>query len=343
MHSATRLIILTAILLLTASCEEQDSLTLAPEWQAETIITWKDELPDMQAFSQDGKTLFVSCETRGNMLSPSLVRIDLETGKKQTLLYGLDRADGLKMDRNGDLWLGEEVPDGLVIRIASPADIAPEQRLDRERLLASHEGITPILAAGRFSHEGLTLSADGKQLYLADEWSEGCLYRLTLESRQLHVLHPSRGWLKIDTPGEARLRAEVLHGRYFDRLEDMELLPDGRILMAETGSKGKPGHIWVLDDRGAKPMLAPYLEDKRIRHPDNLEWDEEHALLWISDDSSPSILWAWNGKRVTEVASHRFAEITGIESGPGGNIYFNLQHNTFGPDATLRIRKTAGK
>lgn len=338
MLSTPRLFILITILVATTSCEEREGLSLAPEWQVETVVTWKDELPDMLAFSKDGNTLFVSCETRANMLSPSLVRIDLKTGRKQTLLYGLDRADGLKMDQHGDLWLGEEVPDGLIVHIASPAQIAPEQRLDRERLRAGHDYITPIPAAGRFSHEGLAFSQNGEYLYLADEWSEGCLYRLTLAERKLEVLHPQEGWLKIATPIDARLRAEILHGRYFDRLEDMELLPDGRILMAETGSTGKNGRIWMLDDRGTKPTLTPYLENAKIQHPDNLEWDEERKLLWISDDSSPSVLWTWNGKQLTEVASHRLAEITGIESAPDGSIYFNLQHNAFGPDATLRIR-----
>jgi len=316
---------------------------LAPAWQSEVISQWQDELPDMLILSGDEKTLFVSCETASNMLSPSLVRIGLETGKREILLYGLDRADGLKMDRHGDIWLGEEVADGLVVHITSPATVTPEQRLDRNRLVSSHPAILSMPATGRFSHEGMAFSKDGQYLYLADEWSEGCLYRLTLESGELFVLHHTKGWLHINTPHDARFKAEVLHGRLFDRLEDMEPLPDGRILMAETASKGKQGRIWVLDDSGTSPELAPYLEYADISHPDNLEWDSKRGWLWITDDNSPSSLWAWDGKNMTQVASHRFAEITGVESGADGSIYFNLQHNSFGPDMTIRIKQTPGE
>lgn len=193
----------------------------------------------------------------------------------------------------------------------------------------------------------MVFSKDGKYLYLADEWIEGCLYRFTLKTKLLQVYHSSKGWLRINTPVDARFKAEVLHGKYFSRLEDMELLPDGRVLMAETGSKKSQGRIWVLDDRGsddgAMPKLSSYLEHSDISHPDNLEWDQKRSWLWITDDSSPSKLWAWDGKKLMQIASHRFAEITGVESSPDGSIYFNLQHNTFGPDLTLRIKNRSEK
>ncbi|MDT8376649.1 MAG: hypothetical protein RQ867_07930 [Mariprofundaceae bacterium] len=328
-----------SILLLATSCSQDSGLTLSPEWQSGIITQWQDELPDMLVLSKDGKTLFISCEASANMLSPSLVRIDLETGKKETLLYGLDRADGLKMDQRGDLWLGEEVADGLIYRISSPEKIDAEQRLDRDRLVSSHAGITPVLSAGRFSHEGMAFSKDWQYLYLADEWKEGCLYRFEIKTKQLHVFHSSKGWLHINTPEDSRFKAEVLHGKYFDRLEDMELLPDGRVLMAETGS----GQIWVLDDRGTTPKLAPYLKHPEIQYPDNLEWDQKRQWLWITNDSSPSNLWAWDGKNMMQIASHRFAEITGVESAADGSVYFNLQHNSFDSDLTLNIKNRLRK
>jgi len=338
-----RLIPFTAILILATSCTADAGLDLTPGWQVDVISEWQDEKPDMLVLSGDGKTLFVSCETTADMLSPSLVRIDLEKGERQTMLYGLNRGDGLKMDRHGDLWLGEEVEDGRIYKIISPERIAAEQRLDRARLVSSHPDIAPILSAGRFSHEGLAFSLDGKHLYLADEWKEGCLYRYEPASGRLEVFHGSKGWLKINTPDDSRFKAEVLHGKYFDRLEDMELLPDGRILMAETGSKSSRGRILVLDDRGPTPRLFPYLEHPELNHPDNLEWDQKRNWLWITDDSSPSELWAWDGKKMMRIAAHRSAEITGVESGPDGAVYFNLQHNAFGPDSTLKIRPTREK
>lgn len=293
--------------------------------------------------SEDGKTLFVSCETTADMLSPSLARIDLESGERQIMLYGLNRGDGLKMDHDGDLWLGEEVADGRIYKIGSPQRIPAEQRVDRNRLVSSHPDIAPILSAGRFSHEGLAFSLDGKHLYLADEWKEGCLYRYTLATGLLEVFHSSKGWLTINTPDDSRFKAEVLHGKHFNRLEDLETLPDGRILLAETGSKNDHGRIWILDDRKSKPTIEHYFEHSELIHLDNLEWDDQRNLLWITADHSPSVLWHWDGKMLTQVASHSFGEITGVESGHDGSIYFNLQHNTFGPDLTLKIVRLSEK
>lgn len=336
-------ILFTAILMLATSCTTDTGLDLAPGWQVEVISKWQDEKPDMLVFSNDSKTLFVSCETTADMLSPSLARIDLKSGERETMLYGLNRGDGLKMDQHGDLWLGEEVEDGHIYKITSPERIPAEQRSDRARLVSSHPDIAPILSAGRFSHEGLAFSLDGKHLYLADEWKEGCLYRYTLSTGLLEVFHSSKGWLKINTPDDSRFKAEVLHGKYFNRLEDLETLPDGRILLAETGSNSDHGRIWILDDRKNKPAIEHYFEHSDLIHPDNLEWDEKRNLLWITADHSPSALWRWDGKVLTQIASHSFGEITGIESSRDGSLYFNLQHNTFGPDLTLRITSTTGK
>jgi len=334
-----RLFTLLLITPLLASCSSEIDLTTAPEWKVEQIMEWDEALPDMLLLSKDEKQLYVTCETVANMLAPSLARIDLEKKTKEILILGLARADGLKMDSKGDLWLGEETEDGLIIRISSPESFPPGQRLDRDRLVSSHTDITPILNAGRFSHEGLAFSKDGKFLYLADECIEGCLYRMSLVSGKLEVLHKTKGWLHINTPNEARFKAEVLHGRLFMRLEDMETLPDGRILMAETGSKASKGRIWILDDRGDSPQITVYLESPEIFHPDNLEWDHKRSWLWITDDHSPSNLWAYDGSKLHKIASHNSAEITGVESSSDGGIYLNLQHRRFGSDLTLRLKK----
>ena len=338
-----RWMIAALIPLFTVACEQVNGFALAPQWQSEVVAQWQDELPDMLLLSQDYQTLFVSCETRTNMLSPSLVRIDLESGTKETLLYGLNRADGLKMDLHGNIWLGEEVEDGLIIHISSPANMPPEQRFDRDRLIGSLANVTSILAAGRFSHEGMIFSKDGQYLYLADEWQEGCLYRFEIKTNKLQVLHSQKGWLAITTPENARLRAEVLHGQYFDRMEDMELLPDGTILVAETASSNEQGRIWRLDDRGEKPQISLYLKSETITHPDNLDWDEKRQWLWITDDSSTSKLLAWDGKTVTQIATHSSGEITGVENSSDGSLYINIQHDIFGPDLTLKIEPVQGQ
>ncbi|MDQ7010387.1 MAG: hypothetical protein Q9M29_01065 [Mariprofundaceae bacterium] len=325
------------LLMLLGACDHGHGLTTAPEWKAETIAEWNDARPDMLVLSGDKRFLFVSFETRQNQLAPSLGRINLHAGEQEILLYGLARADGLKMDQSGKLWIGEEVADGEIWTIHEPEMLPAGQRVDRNRHVASHQDIVAVPSAGRFSHEGLAFSNDGRYLYLADEWIEGCLYRFILKEQKLQVLHKSRGWLDIERAGEARLYAEKSHGRIFRRLEDMEPLPDGRILMAETGRDGEHGRILALDNRGDAPVVSLFLADTRLHHPDNLEWDEKRGWLWITDDDEPSVLWAWDGKELQRIAWHDHAEITGVESAADGAIYVNLQGRSFDPDLTVRL------
>ncbi|MDX8388721.1 MAG: hypothetical protein R8M46_09370 [Ghiorsea sp.] len=333
-HSMMNLSVLFLFLLsATVSYANDSGLELSQGWKAEIITECGDDMPDMLLLSADKKSLYQSCETKENMLSPSLARIDLKTGKRDILIYGLGRADGMRFAPDGAIWLGEEQPDGLVWRIENPDALVQEQRADRHRLVSSSKFINAVVDAGRFSHEGLTFSADGQNLYLADEWKEGCLYKLNLSKRKLQVFHKDKGWLTIKNKDDARSEAERLHATWFNRLEDMELMSDGRVLISETGT----GKILVLDDRKKKPTVIKFLQHADIEHPDNLEWDEKRGWLWLSDDSVPSELWTWDGKNFQRIASHSSAEITGIESGPDGTIYFNLQHRRFAPDLTMRM------
>ncbi|MDX8410412.1 MAG: hypothetical protein R8K46_00870 [Mariprofundaceae bacterium] len=326
------------LILLLPGCQEGTGIWLADGWREETVAECADDWPDMLLLSANGRFLYQTCEKRANQLSPSLARIDLQSGKRGILLYGLDRADGIRMSADGSLWIGEETGDGLVWRITQPELLPPEQRVDRIRLAASDKRIRPVPAAGRMLHEGLSFSRDQKFLYLADEWAEGCLYRLHLAEDRLQVFHDKNGWLDITNPAQARIEAERLHGRLFERPEDMELLPDGRILIAETGNGDNTGRILALTDSDSAPTIAVYLEDARIHHPDNLDRDAARNWLWISDDDKPSHLWAWDGKALSEIARHGMAEITGVESAADGAIYINLQRRIGGPDLTLRLR-----
>jgi len=324
---------LVFFLLLTACESGNGGIRLAEGWRAEMIAECGDERPDMLVLSTDGRFLFQSCEGKANLLTPSLARIELATGRRDILLYGLHRADGLSMAPDGSLWVGEEAADGHVWHVRDAAGLAPGQRADRQRLTSSSDQVRPVVMAGRFAHEGIAFSVDGRFAYLADEWKEGCVYRLRLRDRRLQVLHVAKGWLDIADPQEARIQAERLHGQIFNRIEDMERLPDGRILMAETDA----GRILVLDDRHGFPHVATFLQDRRIAHPDNLEWDARRGWLWITDDSRPSQVWAWDAKSLHRIAWHESSELTGLESDDAGNIYLNVQYRWFWPALTLRL------
>ncbi|HKI62189.1 MAG TPA: hypothetical protein VKA31_07835 [Mariprofundaceae bacterium] len=329
---------MTAILtLLLSSCTLGSiDIDLAPGWKAQSMAVWRQAHPDMMALSQDGTWLYITGETQASMLAPSLMAIHLPSGRHQVLLSGLNRADGLKLAPDGSLWIGEEFDAGQVWRIAEPDTFPAEQVIDRTSLSSTNLALTPMPWAGRFSHEGIAFSKDQRYAYLADEHPEGSLYRLNLKTKELQVLHPEGGWLPIRDPDDARGEAKALHASRFNRLEDMETLPDGKILLAETGT----GKILMLDDTAQKPAVAVWLQRSEIRHPDNLAWDAKRGWLWITDDDIPSRLWAWTGNRLMQIASHKKAEITGVLVHED-KVYLNLQLKQNGTELTLNITETA--
>jgi len=307
-------------------------LELEAGWQQRSVAVWRNSKPDMLALSPGGKWLYVSCETKANRNAPSLTAINLETGRQYFLIFGLMRADALKFAPDGSLWIGEEFPEGLIWRIPDIDKLPPEQTVDRLSLTASHASIVPFRAAGKFAHEGLTFSHDERFAYLADEHKAGGIYRLDLAARSLSVLDESLQWRKVSDPDEARATARHLQAATFNRLEDMETMPDGRILLAETGT----GKVLVLSDHGTKASIETLLQDERIAHPDNLAWDEKRQLLWLTDDDKPSALWTWDGRSIHRIALHRTAEITGVLP-IGDEIYINLQGGKNGSELTVRL------
>jgi len=306
-------------------------LKLNSGWHARSVVVWRNAHPDMLALSPDGKWLYVSCETQASEDSPSLAVINLKTSRHQILISGLMRADGLKFAPDESLWIGEEFSQGLIWRIADADRFPIEQKVDRAQMISSHPALAPFYAAGRFSHEGIAFSRDKQFAYLADEAVKGSLYRLNLHTHHMQVLLTDAGWKAVSNPSH---QAQQLQARTFNRIEDMETLPDGRILMAETGT----GKILALNDGGKQPVIAAYLYDRRIAHPDNLAWDATRQWLWITDDSKPSALWVWNGQKLLRIATHQHAEITGVLP-IGKAVYINLQHHSNGPELTLRLNE----
>ena len=327
---------LVFLLFLTACNMDAIELEVADGWKVRSVAVWRNARPDMLALSPGGKWLYISCETNASLSSPSLMAIRRSDGHRQLLLSGLMRADALKFAPDGSLWVGEEFPQGLIWRIAEPDSLPVEQKVFRQRLKTTHDAIAPFMPAGRFSHEGLSFSHDGRFAYLADENPRGGIYRLTLANHRLEVLDRDMRWRHIHNPDEAPLEAARLNAATFNRIEDMETLPDGRLAMAETGT----GKVLVLRDDAKSAHLSTLLHDARIAHPDNLAWDAHRKWLWITDDSKPSALWAWNGRTATRIALHKAAEITGVLPLEDG-VYLNLQGGEKGFELTVKLLETS--
>ncbi len=310
-------------------------IELAEGWRAQSLAAWRHVHPDMMAASANGHTIYISCETAASLSSPSLIALHADNGRSAILIRGLHRADGLKYAPDGSLWIGEEFDQGLIWRIAEPDRLPADQLIDRARMDISHAAIAPLRWAGRFSHEGIAFSRDGIHAFLADEHPAGALYRVNLRTHRLEALGRDGRWLAIDEPDDARALAKRLGARSFNRIEDMETLPDGRVLLAETGA----GKVLALTDHGDRAAISTFLARPELRHPDNLAWDAARGWLWITDDDTPSRLWAWNGRRLIAIASHPKAEITGVMADKRG-VFINLQRKSGILEVTLRLNET---
>lgn len=185
-------------------------------------------------------------------------------------------------------------------------------------------------AMGRFSHEGALLLADERTVYLLDDYAPGILFKFVahrprdLSSGRLYAYQQQGAggrWLPLppdyEALAEARRTALSLGASFFLRLEDLVLLPDGRILLTETGKTdvdlqaairmgGRPaahlepyqqggrfrdlyGRILVFDT--TRLHIRPYLEGgpatqgaNHLANPDNLCYDSLRHLLIIHED-----------------------------------------------------------
>lgn len=189
-------------------------------------------------------------------------------------------------------------------------------------------------AMGRFMHKGCLAMADSKTVYMADNQAPGILFKFVadtagnLRTGQLYAWRAQadslgRHWVTIqrgrDTLMHARRHALSGGASIFMGLDDMEMLPDGTILIAESGADstdlgpaiGLGGSVMahlskfhlgnnLYDDRHGRILRydpkteqvtvflegGQALEDKSIvlSNPSNMALDPVHKLLVIQED-----------------------------------------------------------
>ncbi len=331
---------LAATMLLASCIIDPIGIKLRQGWKATSLAVWNHMRPDMMVASKDRRFLYISCENSASLETPSLLLYNLKNGHRSVLISGLERADGLKQAPDGSLWLGEEFDRGLIWRIAQPDQLPEGQMVERHLMRSSHPAITPLRRAGQFAHEGIAFSADGQYAYLPDEQSRGALFRYRFRPPHLlQVMGADGKWLAVADPSQARAIANQLHASTFNHMEDIERLANGHLLIAESHAS----RILELIDHGQRAEMRTYLEDPRIHRPDNLAWDASRNWLWITDDDHPSILWAWDGNQLMQIASHKDASITGVLP-LDGDILINLQGGSLqgsksGSELTLRLHE----
>ncbi|MDQ6950451.1 MAG: hypothetical protein Q9M26_02165 [Mariprofundales bacterium] len=330
-----RLTALTALILLAACTTNTIGLELTSGWQSKSLAVWRQIEPAAMATSKDRHYLYIACNNQADLESPSLYLYNLKSGRSSILINGLEHADVLKSAPDGSLWLGEGFDKGLIWRIAQPDKLPSDQLVERDKVRSSNPAISPLRRTGTFSHQGIDFSADGHYAYLPDNNRHGALYRYRLQPPHgLQVLGPKGAWIVIADPSQARAIAKQHHAPTFNHMEGMARLPNGHLLIAETDAP----RILELIDHGTHAELRTYLDDPRIHHPTHLAWDARRNWLWITDNDTPAILWAWDGHSLQQIALHKHAEITGVLP-LDRDILINLQGRNNGPEFTLRLHE----
>jgi hypothetical protein len=229
--------------------------------------------PDMNVLSPDEKFLYTTHEIfdkKSYKHTPSLSRTELATGKRTILITGLYAADGLKWTPWNTLLLGQEFSGGHIY------EVNPENghHIKRSRL-------------GMFAHEGIAITQNGI-VYMTDDHKQGAIYKFipdnplavnSLQSGSLYALSQT-GWIKIDTPANARQDSINKKATLFKRPEDMEMGPDGKIYVAISGEN----RVICIDDTGTKPIITDYVSaDTDILYPDNLAFHPNGDLYILQD------------------------------------------------------------
>ncbi len=329
-----RCLLLLALSISLSACEI-DGLQLhtAPDWSYRSIAAWKHADPRGLAMSADEHWLYVSADGQATALGVSLWGLNMKTGRKHILIYGMNKASALALAPDATLWLSEAFDDGLIWRITAPQALPEEQQVQRIQEHSDNPAISTLRSAGVFTHKAIVFSANGDYAYLADAIQGGALYRFNMRHQQLQVWHDQHHWLAIDHPDEARTESQQKGARGFAMIQGMTRMDDGRLLLAEAES----GHILVLEDN-QNPHIQSWLDNTGIQHPNSIAWDSKRQWLWIADQGKTSWLWAWDGRDLQGIAHHDKGVLAGIHVHQG-RVFVNIRRKHNGLEAVVELIK----
>jgi len=322
------------MLLALVACQiDGTGLVTAPGWHYHSLGAWKNLTPNQMALSADGRWLYFGSETSEFTTVAGVAALNTKSGRTHVLIQGLHNVNGMRFAPDGSLWVAEGGDQGGIWRMAEPAHFPDDQRVNALTRESTHPGFSPFRFAGRFAHRAIAFSANQRFAYLADAAAGGSLYRLEMRARRLDVFHRKKGWVKV-IPEDAVIAARSMGAAKFESISDIERLPDGTLLLAESGS----GTILKLDDRADKPVLSPWLKRDALHHPTALAWDQSRQWLWITDAAAPSTLWAWDGHYLHDIVHHPASRISAVLAA-GDRIYVNVQRGRNNPSVTFILKE----
>jgi len=127
----------------TAEQSADDQVLLAKSLRAQYLTRDAANHTDMMVFYPAvNPTHLISCVEGGRQVigtladtsakyNPSVQRIELATGKVETILRGMDRCDGIAATAWGTVLATEETDDGIAVEIMNPLNVTEQTVLDR--------------------------------------------------------------------------------------------------------------------------------------------------------------------------------------------------------------------
>lgn len=220
-------------------------------------------------------------------------------------------------------------------------------RSNKENIVFLHDSLTAYFGIDD-SNNGFVYK------FIADEkanFSSGTLYVLVHSNINL----PNATWVQVPNTTQADRNnsqsiANALGARNYNRVEDVEIGPDGKIYFAATS----PGRVYRFQDNGMTVSeFEIYIEKQNYVYAtetgtgstlfewaDNLDFDAE-GNLWINADGGCSHIWmARANHSMANPQMELFArtpsgsESTGITFSPDGRFMFlSIQHPNTGNTA----------
>jgi putative membrane-bound dehydrogenase-like protein len=218
----------------------------------------------------------------------------------------------------------------------------------------------PSTTAGRQAHENVAIKSDQSVAYWGgDDITNGFIYKFiptapgNFSSGNLYVLETSAAlgtgmWKQIANTTKAErnntIALSTTAGAYnFQRIEDVEIGPDGKIYFASTAT----GRIYRFTDAGTSVSnLGVFVESTnydtdgsgpfapaKFEWPDNLAFDGE-GNLWVLQDGGDNHIWVVSPAHTAAAPAikvfantPRGSEPTGITFSPDYKFMFiSLQH-----------------
>lgn len=265
-------------------------------------------------------------------------------------------ADGMRYNCSGSL-----TPWGTVFTAEEYPRDPPERHKDEGYIFE----VDPITgdkrrhdAFGRFSHETAVVIPDGSVL-LTEDLRGGFLYRFVPDKKddyssgKLSAYNKEKkAWIPVADPFRATRSAQDAGATPFNRLEDLEIAPDGRsVVFTETGdpypmATDVLGRIHKLDLETWSLATFAEGDGKLMANPDNLAYDGK-GRLWVTEDQfgkhfkkfgmNELLVFEPDGKGCAFARTFNECEPTGPVFDPAGKRLFLNLHCSDQKDRALVI------